>query len=133
MREKIEDPAYSAWFVRFNCSADDPTAGCHVPVCDTNYQPPLCSALYHDQEVSARACGRERAVRSSRTLNRAAPRFASPLRATQQTPGFPHGDGDCAPPACDVGGVPVGEYLFDCACGARRALTRKRTRRVLGR
>jgi len=24
----------------------------------------------------------------------------------QQTPGFPHGDGDCAPPGCDVGGVP---------------------------
>ena len=27
-----------------------------------------------------------------------------------QTPGFPHGDGNCAPPACDVGSVPVGEW-----------------------
>ena len=30
-----------------------------------------------------------------------------------QTPGFPHGDGDCAAPACDVGAVPVGEYVFN--------------------
>ena len=30
-----------------------------------------------------------------------------------QTPGYPHGDGDCSPPACDVGTIPVGEYLFD--------------------
>ena len=31
-----------------------------------------------------------------------------------QTPGYPKGDGTCAAPACDVGGVvPVGEYIFD--------------------
>lgn len=31
-----------------------------------------------------------------------------------QTPGYPHGDGDCLAPGCDVGpGLPVGEYLFD--------------------
>ena len=30
-----------------------------------------------------------------------------------QTPGYPRGDGNCAAPACDVGKVPVGEYLFD--------------------
>lgn len=81
VREKISDPAYAAWFVNFNCSVSDPLKGCNVPVCDTNYDPPLCSRFYHDQE---------------------------------QTPGYPHGDGDCAPPGCDVGGaVPVGEYLFD--------------------
>jgi len=54
--------------------------GWHVPQCDNNYSPPLCTDLYHDQG---------------------------------QTPGYPHGDGDCSPPACDVGSVPVGEYLFD--------------------
>jgi len=52
----------------------------HVPPCDKNYNPPLCSKYYHDQE---------------------------------QTPGYPHGDGDCTAPACDVGKVPVGEYLWD--------------------
>jgi len=52
----------------------------HVPVCDDNYSPPLCSNLYHDQS---------------------------------QTPGYPHGDGNCLAPGCDVGSVPVGEYLFD--------------------
>ena len=80
MRVKAEDPAYAAWFLPFNCSAAGPTTGCHVPVCDNNYSPPLCTALYHDDG---------------------------------QTPGYPHGDGDCSAPACDVGKIPVGEYLFD--------------------
>lgn len=80
VRVKAEDPAYAAWFMNFNCSAANPTQGCHVPVCDSNYSPALCTALYHDQS---------------------------------QTPGYPHGDGDCSAPACDVGGIPVGEYLFD--------------------
>lgn len=31
----------------------------------------------------------------------------------QQTPGYPSGDGDCAAPACDVGNVPVGFYVFN--------------------
>lgn len=26
---------------------------------------------------------------------------------------YPKGDGVCDPPGCDVGSVPVGEYLFD--------------------
>jgi len=30
-----------------------------------------------------------------------------------QTPEYPHGDGNCAAPACDVGSVPIGEYLWD--------------------
>ena len=30
-----------------------------------------------------------------------------------QSPGFPGGDGVCAPPHCDVGAVPVGEYLWN--------------------
>ena len=78
VREKLEDPAYAAWFLKFG----PPTVGSgwHVPQCDNNYSPPLCTEFYHDQE---------------------------------QTPGFPHGDGDCSPPACDVGKIPVGEYLFD--------------------
>ena len=80
VREKITNPDYALWFLRFNCSVEDPLKNCHVPVCDTNYDPPLCSPFYHDQE---------------------------------QTPGYPHGDGDCAAPGCDVGSIPVGEYLLD--------------------
>lgn len=39
------------------------------------------------------------------------------LNKTQtQTPGYPHGDGDCAPPGCDVGkNLPIGAYLFNPA------------------
>lgn len=78
VRTKVTDPAYAKWFLPFG----PPTVGngWHVPACDDNYSPPLCTSLYHDQG---------------------------------QTPGYPHGDGDCAAPACDVGSVPVGEYLFD--------------------
>ena len=31
----------------------------------------------------------------------------------EQSPGFPHGDGDCAAPACDCGSVPCGFYVFN--------------------
>ena len=31
----------------------------------------------------------------------------------EQTPGYPHGDGDCAPPGCDCGKVPCGFYLWN--------------------
>ena len=80
VRTKITDPAYAPWFLKFSPAILANHSLSHVPVCDHNYRPPLCSDLYHDQS---------------------------------QTPGYPHGDGDCAPPACDVGAVPVGEYLFD--------------------
>ena len=78
VRTKVTDPAYSSWFLPFGPCAKNNS--CHVPVCDNNYKPPLCTSLYHDQG---------------------------------QTPGYPRGDGDCTAPACDVGSVPVGEYLFD--------------------
>lgn len=80
VREKIEDPKYARWFMNFSAEVIADHSKAAVPVCDKNYNPPLCSNLYHDQS---------------------------------QTPGYPHGDGNCAAPACDVGKVPVGEYLFD--------------------
>jgi len=76
VRETLTDPAYTKWFLPFGANSKP----YHVPQCDNNYKPPLCSNYYHDQE---------------------------------QTPGYPHGDGDCTVPACDVGSVPVGEYLWD--------------------
>jgi hypothetical protein len=75
VREKLTNPAYAKWFLNFA-----PNVTPHVPKCDNNYKPPLCSEFYHDQE---------------------------------QTPEYPHGDGDCAAPACDVGSIPVGEYIWD--------------------
>ena len=41
------------------------------------------------------------------------PRCSNFYHDQSQTPGYPHGDGNCAPPGCDVGSVPVGEYLFE--------------------
>jgi len=75
VRDKLNDPAYAKWFLNFA-----PGVTPHVPKCDNNYKPPLCSEYYHDQS---------------------------------QTPEYPHGDGDCSAPACDVGKVPVGEYIWD--------------------
>jgi hypothetical protein len=45
VRKILSDPAYAVWFLPFGRNV---TA--HVPRCDTNYNPPLCSDLYHDQE-----------------------------------------------------------------------------------
>lgn len=84
VRNKITDPAYSQWFMKFSPAVIANHSVAHVPVCDKNYNPPRCSNLYHDQS---------------------------------QTPGYPHGDGICDPPGCDVGSVPVGEYLFDPRSG----------------
>jgi len=44
VRTKITDPAYSGWFLKFK-----PKGPYHVPQCDSNYNPPLCSNFYHDQ------------------------------------------------------------------------------------
>jgi len=76
VREKLTNPDYARWFIKFDPNAKP----YHVPTCDDNYRPPLCSDFYHDQS---------------------------------QTPEYPHGDGDCAAPACDVGTIPVGEYIWD--------------------
>jgi len=40
VREKISDPAYAGWFLKFK-----PNGTVHVPKCDDNYSPPLCSDL----------------------------------------------------------------------------------------
>jgi hypothetical protein len=47
VREKLEDPAYAGFFLKFNPNNSTPY---HVPQCDTNFSPPKCSNLYHDQE-----------------------------------------------------------------------------------
>ena len=73
VRAKLEDAAYAPWFLAFD-NASAPFAN---DACDRNYDPPLCSALYHDQW--------------------GAPGYP--------TPG-PSGDGDCAAPNCNCGSVP---------------------------
>jgi hypothetical protein len=50
VREKLEDPAYAGWFLTFKEGGVFPNKSWHVPACDTNYDPPLCSPFYHDQE-----------------------------------------------------------------------------------
>ena len=49
VRKKITDPKYSQWFVPFSAAVIANHSLAHVPVCDGNYHPPLCSNLYHDQ------------------------------------------------------------------------------------
>ena len=55
VREKLLDPAYSSWFLKY-----DPAKKGNYSVatgsdkisaqCDENYDPPICSDFYHDQE-----------------------------------------------------------------------------------
>lgn len=45
VREKLLDPAYAGFFLRFA-----PGVNTTVPRCDTTFDPPHCSEFYHDQE-----------------------------------------------------------------------------------
>ena len=99
VRDKLADPAYAAWFLRYGPTPPINGTSYYSPSCDANYDPPLCSPFYHDSAAS--------------------PDFARMPRCqidgdcSVQVPGFPFGDGNCSAPACDVGAVPVGEYVFD--------------------
>lgn len=61
MREKLDDPKYASWFVKFKGFQNQPYPGgqgktqnnsFHVPACDfyNNGTAPRCSGFYHDQE-----------------------------------------------------------------------------------
>eukprot|EP00037_Helgoeca_nana_P001449 m.26951 g.26951 ORF g.26951 m.26951 type:complete len:453 (+) comp11861_c0_seq1:244-1602(+) len=41
------------------------------------------------------------------------PKCSNHFHMQEQTPGFPHGDGDCAAPGCDCGKAPCGFYLWN--------------------
>ena len=41
------------------------------------------------------------------------PKCSDHYHMQEQTPGFPHGDGDCAAPGCDCGKHPCGFYLWN--------------------
>lgn len=51
---------------------------------------------------------------TSKKCDSAQPTLCSDLYHSQeQSPGFPHGDGDCAAPGCDCGKVPCGFYIWN--------------------
>ena len=47
VREKLDDPQYSGWFIKFSGKGNY-----SQPACDTNYNPPRCSKFWHDQAQS---------------------------------------------------------------------------------
>ena len=61
VREKLADPAYSAWFLNFSIAVQHNHSLSHVPVCDASYNPPLCTHLYHDHILtpSPQSCGKD--------------------------------------------------------------------------
>lgn len=91
VREKLDDPRYSGFFVKFKPHGSTPNSTWHVPACDTNYDPPKCSTYYHDQ-----------------------------VNTPQHNPHSSHPDmtGDCAPDPCDCGKHPCGEYVYDYRNGS---------------
>jgi hypothetical protein len=49
VREKLDDPAYSSWFIRFDPGQN---GNYSQPACDVNWSPPKCSPFWHDQAQS---------------------------------------------------------------------------------
>ena len=110
VREKLDDPRYASWFIKFNGFANKPypggegleqnTSGAfHVPPCDwygdNRSGPPKCSGFYHDQEQT--------------------PNHAAGPPGRHGPPSWPSYkvDGECVA-QCDCGPVnPCGEYVFD--------------------
>ena len=45
--------------------------------------------------------------------NYSPPKCSNFYHMQEQSPGYPHGDGDCAAPACDCGNNPCGFYLWN--------------------
>ena len=82
VREKLADPAYSGFFLRFRPPNGTNTSS---PRCDDNWSPPRCSPFYHDDWQTP--------------FTRGSPGWDSDLR-----------NGVCDPEPCDCGsGVPCGE------------------------
>eukprot|EP01048_Picozoa_sp_COSAG05_P012010 COSAG05_NODE_1174_length_5617_cov_33.367162_2_plen_384_part_00 len=55
VRAKLLDPAYSSWFLKFDPAKKGKysvhTGSPNISAqCDLNYEPPICSDFYHDQE-----------------------------------------------------------------------------------
>ena len=46
------------------------------------------------------------------------PKCSNHFHMQEQTPGYPHGDGDCAAPGCDCGKAPCGFYLWNHSSAA---------------
>jgi hypothetical protein len=86
MRKAFDDPAYEVWFLRFKNGSDGRGPIAHDG--DGTYKAPVC-----DHNFSP-------------------PKCSELYHSQTQTPGFPHGDGNCLTP-CDCGRVPCGFYLFD--------------------
>jgi pectinesterase len=85
VREKLEDPLYSGFFLRFRPKDKVAT---HSPRCDDAYDPPLCSELYHSQSLA-------------------------PNSKEETCFNFSTCDGFCESGKCDCGKVPCGSYVFD--------------------
>ena len=91
VRAKLDDPAFAGFFVKFKKGGTLPNGTWHVPSCDSNYDPPKCSELYHDQ-----------------------------VNTPQHNPGAkqPLINGECFPDPCDCGKLPCGEYVYDYRNGS---------------
>ena len=50
VREKVTNPAYAGWFLKSKVGGPFGNGSFYVPQCDTAFDPPLCSPLYHDLE-----------------------------------------------------------------------------------
>eukprot|EP00911_Craspedida_sp_UC1_P002171 UC1_evm2s1666 len=96
VREKLDDPAYAGWFVRFkDYKGRTSNNSYHVPACDwygdAKSGPPKCSGFYHDQGQVP-------------THEGAGPAYCRPSN---------NGNNVCRD-QCDCGATnPCGEYTFD--------------------
>jgi hypothetical protein len=103
VRDALADPARAGLFLPFRPGGGGVNSSTVVPACDTNYAPPRCSPLYHDENQT--------------------PQYRVPSDGI---------NGTCTAAPCDCGaGVPCGEYLTDHRNASARAFVVDDVRAVL--
>ena len=99
VRKTLEDPAYADWYFKF-VRAD-----------------PLRS-LGPADALPSWPLQKPEPPWTSKKCDSAQPSLCSDFYHSQeQSPGYPHGDGDCAAPGCDCGKVPCGALQLLSALG----------------
>jgi hypothetical protein len=106
VREKLEDPNFSGWFLKFD-AASKPHAAV-APMCDEHRpnKTELCSELYHDQRQTPQAWDYCAVAKPLPTCEPGVEKYHPTFD------GKPNPTQSCKR-SCDCGTVPCGEYVFD--------------------
>jgi hypothetical protein len=102
VRTILDDPAYEPWFLKFK--PQGPWSVFVVTSPQRSIQ--ILTFIFRTWMPTTR-------YSPKCDNNYDPPRCSDYYHMQEQTPGYPHGDGDCAAPGCDCGTKPCGFYMWN--------------------